>query len=79
MICILIFALFCSSRLSESPSNNSADAALGGSGSHPTGSEWDSDMEVEADFPDWQSCISAEILSSLHPHEKNLQDIINGA
>lgn len=35
-------------------------------------------MEVEADFPDWQSCVSPEHLASLHPHEKNLQDIVNG-
>lgn len=69
---------FCSSRLSESPSNNSADATLGGAGSHPTGSEWDSDMEVEADPPDWQTSVPPDDLASLHPHEKKRQDIING-
>lgn len=69
----------CSSRLSESPSNNSTDAALGGTNAHPTGSEWDSDMEVEADYlPDWQSSVPPDKLASLHPHEKKRQDVING-
>lgn len=69
----------CSSRLSESPSNNSTDAALGGTNAHPTGSEWDSDMEVEADYlPDWQSAVPPDKLASLHPEEKKRQDVING-
>lgn len=68
-----------SSRLSESPSNNSGDANLGGTGGHPTGSEWDSDMEVEADPPDWQTSVPPDDLASMPAHEKKRQDVINGS
>lgn len=67
-----------SSRLSESPSNNSGDANLGGGGGHPTGSDWDSDMEVETDPPDWQTSVPPDDLASLPAHEKKRQDVING-
>lgn len=65
----------CSSRFSECLSNNSSDAAIG---THATGSEWDSDMEVEVDPPDWQMLVPPDDLASLHPYEKKTQDVING-
>lgn len=44
---------------------------------HAVGSE-DSDLEVEADPPDWQSLLTEEELSRLQPLEKKRQDVING-
>lgn len=44
---------------------------------HPAGTE-DSDLEIEADPPDWQSLIPEEELSLLQPLEKKRQDVING-
>lgn len=73
---IVFFYYVNSSRLSESPSNNSGDANL--ASGHPAGSEWDSDMEVETDPPDWQTSVPPDDLASLPAHEKKRQDVING-
>lgn len=52
---------------------------MGGGGGHPsTGSEWDSDMEVETDPPDWQTSVPPDDLANLPAHEKKRQDVING-
>lgn len=56
----------------------SLDAVPNASHHHTAGSAWDSDMDVEADPPEWQSSLTEEELSRLHSHEKKRQDVING-
>ncbi|XP_077272585.1 rho guanine nucleotide exchange factor 2 isoform X2 [Temnothorax americanus] len=50
---------------------------------HPTSSaanastSWDSDVDVEADPPDWSQAVSEDVLSQLSNSEKKRQDVIN--
>lgn len=51
---------------------------------HPTQSaasastSWDSDVDVEADPPDWSQAVSEDVLAQLSNSEKKRQDVING-
>ncbi|XP_018395358.1 PREDICTED: rho guanine nucleotide exchange factor 11 isoform X1 [Cyphomyrmex costatus] len=50
---------------------------------HPTSSvanastSWDSDIDVEADPPDWSQAVSEDVLAQLSNSEKKRQDVIN--
>ncbi|KAL6428551.1 hypothetical protein ACFW04_007884 [Cataglyphis niger] len=50
---------------------------------HPTTStanastSWDSDVDVEADPPDWSQAVSEDVLAQLSNSEKKRQDVIN--
>jgi len=39
---------------------------------------WDSDVDVEADPPDWSQAVTEDILAQLSNSEKKRQDVING-
>ncbi|CAB0037399.1 unnamed protein product [Trichogramma brassicae] len=46
---------------------------------HPSASaSWDSDVDVEADPPDWSQSVTEEVLASLSNTEKKRQEVING-
>ncbi|XP_014236833.1 rho guanine nucleotide exchange factor 11 isoform X1 [Trichogramma pretiosum] len=45
---------------------------------HPSASaSWDSDVDVEADPPDWSQSVTEEVLASLSNTEKKRQEVIN--
>ncbi|XP_017784842.1 PREDICTED: rho guanine nucleotide exchange factor 11 isoform X2 [Nicrophorus vespilloides] len=62
-----------SSRSLDSPSSSLDVGGL----SDGQGGERDSDMEVEADPPDWKSALTNEQLSNLQANEMKRQDVIN--
>jgi len=39
---------------------------------------WDSDVDVEADPPDWSQAVPEDVLAQLSNSEKKRQDVING-
>lgn len=50
---------------------------------HPTtsaanASSWDSDVDVEADPPDWSQAVAEDVLAHLSNSEKKRQEVING-
>lgn len=51
---------------------------------HPSSSvanastSWDSDVDVEADPPDWSQAVPEDVLTQLSNSEKKRQDVING-
>ncbi|EFN79653.1 hypothetical protein EAI_12197 [Harpegnathos saltator] len=51
---------------------------------HPTTSatnastSWDSDVDVEADPPDWSQAVAEDVLAHLSNSEKKRQEVING-
>lgn len=49
---------------------------------HPTTSttntSWDSDVDVEADPPDWSQAVAEDVLAQLSNSEKKRQEVING-
>ena len=66
----------------ESPSASLDSVSVGGrvAGTLAAGTPgWDSDMEVDADPPDWQRSIDAETRRHLRPKEKQRLDVVNGA
>ncbi|KRT81051.1 hypothetical protein AMK59_5076, partial [Oryctes borbonicus] len=69
-----------SSSLSSGSSNDSPSSSVNTFTivTHSAGSSWDNENDyIEADPPDWQSSLSEEELTRLHPHEKKRQDVIN--
>ncbi|XP_043228878.1 rho guanine nucleotide exchange factor 11-like isoform X15 [Amphibalanus amphitrite] len=64
----------------ESPSASLDTVSVGGrvAGTLAEGTPgWDSDMEVDADPPDWQRSIDAETRRHLRPKEKQRLDVVN--
>ncbi|XP_037072957.1 rho guanine nucleotide exchange factor 11-like, partial [Pollicipes pollicipes] len=64
----------------ESPSASLDSVSVGGrvAGTLAEGTPgWDSDMEVDADPPDWQRSIDAEVRRHLRPKEKQRLDVVN--
>jgi len=43
-----------------------------------TSTSWDSDVDVEADPPDWSQSVAEDILAQLSNSEKKRQEVING-
>ncbi|GIY71924.1 rho guanine nucleotide exchange factor 12 [Caerostris extrusa] len=61
------------------PPNFAPNCGLNTSGSHMTGAQSteDSDLEADADPPNWQENVDWDVLKLMKPKEKKRQDVIN--
>lgn len=67
-----------STRSLDSPSTSLEQVHPANAGAN-TSTSWDSDVDVEADPPEWSQGVSEEVLARLSNSEKKRQEVINGS
>lgn len=67
-----------STRSLDSPSTSLEQVHPTNSANNNNSTSGDSDIDVEADTPDWSHGVAEDVLSSLTNSEKKRQEVING-